>query len=451
MTENVVTPPENETKKETSAADENKPQGQGVGAFSLKPAGRKKPVNWKIVGVIIGGIVIVLLFTIIFAAIVINNRADPEPEIDETGIKAEVVTRSIGVIDDPMGAFMEAHLPQDRDKTESDSRTVQSSGKQESNGPVSDKKNTQTSGGQSTVNPVTPVTDIRVPETLFSPVARFDSSGISQGVGGSSDGVTSSSGYDVSAEEGRLREFANADPAEIVNRALQSQADTVNGGISSDMRSNILGDLSSSRQYATAKAYKSPPRKYLLKRRTNFQCVLYTAVKTDHSGFVGCRLTKPIFSADGSVILAEAGAELNGEQKIEVKQGQSTVFTSWSELETTAGTEGGIRADLNGLGTGPMGSSGTDAYIDNHYGQRFGGAVMLSFIQDAIATAANAAQKNKSTYSFDNSEDNAESMAEKALENSINIPPTGYVLPGTVINVIVAQDIDFSSVYTVKY
>ena len=98
-----------------------------------------------------------------------------------------------------------------------------------------------------------------------------------------------------------------------------------------------------------------------------------------------------------------------------------------------------------------MGSSGTDAYIDNHYGQRFGGAVMLSFIQDAIATAANAAQKNKSTYSFDNSEDNAESMAEKALENSINIPPTGYVLPGTVINVIVAQDIDFSSVYTVKY
>ncbi|MEE6852536.1 TrbI/VirB10 family protein [Escherichia coli :H21] len=447
MTENAVTPPE-ETKKETRAADENKPQG--VGAFSLKPAGRKQPVNWKIVGVIIGGIVIVLLFTIIFAAIVISNRADPEPEIDETGIKAEAVTRSGEVIDDPMGAFMEAHLPQDRDKTESDSGTVQPAGKQESDRPVSDKGNTPQTSGEETASPgVTPVPDIREPETLFSPVARFDSSGISQGVGGS-DGVTSSSGYDVSAEEARLREFANADPAEIVNRALQSQAETVNG-ISSDMRSNILGDLSSSRQYATAKAYKSSPRKYLLKRRTSFQCVLYTAVKTDHSGFVGCRLTKPIFSADGSVILAEAGAELNGEQKIEVKQGQSTVFTSWSELETTAGTEGGIRADLNGLGTGPMGTSGTDAYIDNHYGQRFGGAVMLSFIQDAIATAANSAQKNKSTYSFDNSQDNAESMAEKALENSINIPPTGFVLPGTVINVIVAQDIDFSSVYTVEH
>ncbi|MGK7247414.1 TrbI/VirB10 family protein [Buttiauxella agrestis] len=97
-----------------------------------------------------------------------------------------------------------------------------------------------------------------------------------------------------------------------------------------------------------------------------------------------------------------------------------------------------------------MGESGTNAYVDNHYGQRFGGAVMLSFIQDAFASAANATQKSNSTYSFDNSESNAENMATKALDSSINIPPTGYVLPGTVINVIVAQDVDFSSVFKTR-
>ncbi|HGS4165026.1 TPA: TrbI/VirB10 family protein, partial [Klebsiella pneumoniae] len=43
-----------------------------------------------------------------------------------------------------------------------------------------------------------------------------------------------------------------------------------------------------------------------------------------------------------------------------------------------------------------------------------------------------------------------EDMASKALENSINIPPTAYVKPGTVINVIVNQDIDFSSVFTTR-
>lgn len=49
-----------------------------------------------------------------------------------------------------------------------------------------------------------------------------------------------------------------------------------------------------------------------------------------------------------------------------MKAGQSSVFTSWSELETAPD---GIRASLNGLGTDPMGSSGTEAYVDNHYGK----------------------------------------------------------------------------------
>ncbi|RMT50895.1 Conjugal transfer protein [Pseudomonas savastanoi] len=38
-------------------------------------------------------------------------------------------------------------------------------------------------------------------------------------------------------------------------------------------------------------------------------------------------------------------------------------------------------------------------------------------------------------------------MANKALDNTINIPDTAHLLPGTVITVIVARDIDFSSVF----
>lgn len=216
-------------------------------------------------------------------------------------------------------------------------------------------------------------------------------------------------------------------------------------GASIDNGKGSLSNLKGS-TYAATSAYRSPARKFLLKRKSNVRCALYGAVKTDHPGFVKCILTQPLYSSDGSVIIAEAGAELDGEQKVEIKPGQTSVFTTWTELETTAG----VRANLNALGTGAMGESGTEAYIDNHYGQRFGGAVMLSFIQDAFASAANATQKNNSTYSFDNSESNAENMASKALENTINIPPTGYVLPATVINVIVAQDVDFSSVFATR-
>lgn len=122
---------------------------------------------------------------------------------------------------------------------------------------------------------------------------------------------------------------------------------------------------------------------------TNFQCVLYTAIKTDYPGLVSCRLIRTLYSADGSVILAEAGAELTGEQRVEIKAGQTSVFTVWTELDTSQG----VRASLNALGTDAMGRSGTDAYIDNHCGQRFGGAVMLSFVKDALASAANLTKK----------------------------------------------------------
>ncbi|WP_226020584.1 TrbI/VirB10 family protein [Serratia symbiotica] len=394
------------------------------GSFSLKPAGRKKSVNWKIVGVIGGAILMMLIITVVFSCAVINNRGSGnETEVDEGKVKAEPITRGYGRQHDEISAFMAAHPQKVDEATEGVTHQP----------PPPPLPNVDEAASANAVPVAVPVE--REPEVLFSSISRFESSGVSNGAsGGGSEGEISS------GEERRLREFANADPMDKVRELLNSP--DVNSG-----NKGMLGQLEATREYASAKAHRSPPAKFLLKRRTNFQCVLYTAIKTDYPGFVGCRLTRPLYSADGSVILAEAGAELTGEQNVEIKAGQSSVFTSWTELETAPG----VRASLNGLGTDPMGRSGTDAHIDNHYGDRFGGAVMLSFVKDALATVSNRAKKsNGSGYNVDNTEQNAEDMAGKALENSITIPPTGYVLPGTVINVIVAQDIDFSSVYTTR-
>ncbi len=73
-------------------------------------------------------------------------------------------------------------------------------------------------------------------------------------------------------------------------------------------------------------------------------------IKTDYPGFTKCTLTMPLYSADGSVILARAGAELRGEQKVEIHAGQSSVFTTWTELETSvAGSTQSVLTSLNGL------------------------------------------------------------------------------------------------------
>jgi type IV secretion system protein VirB10 len=49
--------------------------------------------------------------------------------------------------------------------------------------------------------------------------------------------------------------------------------------------------------------------------------------------------------------------------------------------------------------------------------------------------------------SFSNTSDAAQEMAAKALENSINIPPTLYKNQGERVAIFVARDLDFRGVY----
>ncbi|KPX96925.1 Conjugal transfer protein [Pseudomonas amygdali pv. myricae] len=216
------------------------------------------------------------------------------------------------------------------------------------------------------------------------------------------------------------------------------------GGESPSRKRSSLSDLGGT-TFAPAKAYLAPNRKYLVSHNTYTRCALYTEIISTHPGLVDCRLTDPLYSADGSTVIAAAGDKLTGEQTVEVGPGETSVFTTWTEIET----QSGVRAKLDSLGAGPMGASGTEAWINRHYMQRFGGAVMLSFIQDALQAASNTTQKSSGSggYTVNNSEQNVESMANKALDSTINIPDTAHLLPGTVITVIVARDIDFSSVF----
>ncbi|WP_440057895.1 TrbI/VirB10 family protein [Pseudomonas fragariae (ex Marin et al. 2024)] len=219
------------------------------------------------------------------------------------------------------------------------------------------------------------------------------------------------------------------------------------GGLSGEAAPRSRGSLDnlSGTTPEPLRAFMGPPRKYLLAHNTPTRCVLYTEIVTEQPGLVDCRLTEPLYSADASTVLAEAGAQLTGRQEVAVGPGKVRVFTNWTTLET----QWGVRAPLNGLGAGPMGASGTEGWIDRHWKERFGGAVMLSVFQDGLQALTNATQKSSGSggYTVNNSEQNVENMASKALDSTINIEDTGHVSAGTVITVIVARDIDFSSVY----
>ena len=237
----------------------------------------------------------------------------------------------------------------------------------------------------------------------------------------------------------------SAGSGDTPNRQSDGQGD---GGLddSSDGSSKNRGSLNhlSGTTFASTKAYLAPPGKYLISHATYTRCALYTEIVTTHPGLIDCRLTDPLYSADGSTVIADAGDKLTGQQTVSVMAGETSVFTAWNMLETQSGT----RVRIDSLGAGPMGASGTEAWIDHHWKEKFKGAVMLSLFQDGMQALVNTTQKSSgSGYTVNNSEQNVESMASKVLESSINIADTGHILAGTVINVIIARDIDFSTVY----
>ena len=181
---------------------------------------------------------------------------------------------------------------------------------------------------------------------------------------------------------------------------------------------------------------------FLLQHGMSLPCALYTQIISDYEGFVTCRITQDVYSANGAALLVEKGSLVSGTQSVAMVQGKARIFTSWADIETPLGVS--IRIDS--LGTGQLGAAGIDAWVDNHFKERFGGAILLSFVDDALGALSDKLA-NSDGVEFDNSTENGSDMAAKALDGSINIKPTGYAFIGQKINIIVARDIDMSSVY----
>ncbi|HFD6165586.1 TPA: type IV secretion system protein VirB10 [Salmonella enterica] len=208
-------------------------------------------------------------------------------------------------------------------------------------------------------------------------------------------------------------------------------------------QSGGIGEALQGESFANSKAGLIGNTDYLLTHGSTLQCVLKTKIVTTYKGVVLCQLAKDVYSANGKTLLLRRGSMFFGEQKVAVTQGQARVFLNWTEVDSPDG----VNVRMDSLGTDPLGASGAEAWVDNHWGERFGNSILLSFIDDAFATASNATSGDDSGVSIDNTTSNVESMADKALENSINIPPTAYINQGTMMNILVPRNIDFSSVY----
>ena len=178
-------------------------------------------------------------------------------------------------------------------------------------------------------------------------------------------------------------------------------------------------------------------------------CSMMRKFVSDIAGNISCLISQDVYSANNHVKLIPAGTVARGKYRSgTLKHGQGRMFIAWTELRTPDHL---IIPLVDTQATGQLGENGVAGWIDTHFWERFGNAMMLSIVDDvAAAIADNVPSTDGDTDYTQNTREAVADMAKAALENSINIPPTMYLNQGDVISIMTGSDIDFSGIYRLR-
>lgn len=183
-----------------------------------------------------------------------------------------------------------------------------------------------------------------------------------------------------------------------------------------------------------------PTQRLLLAKGSFLDCTLETAIDSTLPGLSTCVMATDAFSADGSVVLLERGTKLIGETRGDVRHGSSRIFVLWSE----ARTPDGVVVPLASPAADELGRSGLPGDVDRHFFERFGAAILISVIDGAVQSAVMSSRDGGAViYNPSTSRD----IMTEVLRSTVNIPPTVRKHNGDRVQVLVARDLDFRTVY----
>jgi type IV secretion system protein VirB10 len=267
-----------------------------------------------------------------------------------------------------------------------------------------------------------------------------------------------------------------ADNAAAATAANPEDGSRAAAGPEDDPNRRFLASVSAA-GVEVSRATKNNRIDALVAQGTMIRGVLETAVQSDLPGMVRAVVTENVWSFDGRRVLIPAGSRLVGEYKSGIAQGQTRVFVVWTRMPRSDG----VSVQLGSNGTDDLGHAGNAGFVDNHYVERFGSAIMLSLV-GGVSQFLSAYGQNYNTngngtiitttdpvtgivtqtqtgvnqnqlslqarqIAAQNVSQTLTNIAQEALRNSINIPPTIYLDQGTRIIVFVRRDLDFSALY----
>jgi len=187
----------------------------------------------------------------------------------------------------------------------------------------------------------------------------------------------------------------------------------------------------------------------LLLRGTYIRCVLQSRVISDFPGYTSCIVTEPVYSVTGRRLLLPRGSKVMGSYEPDIVGDRVAVV--WDRVTTPTGLDVNMRSP----GVDMLGAAGTPGHYSAHWGQRIGSALLISMLSDAFkyAGAKHGPQETsiangvvvQSPYESSTAR-TMERLANMALERNMARPPTVTISQGSIVNVYVARDVDFSSV-----
>lgn len=187
----------------------------------------------------------------------------------------------------------------------------------------------------------------------------------------------------------------------------------------------------------------------LMVRGTYIRCVLETRIITDVPGYTSCVVTEPIYSINGRRLLLPKGSKMLGSYNMEPTGPRVSVI--WDRITTPTG----IDVTMASPGVDNLGGAGHPGHYSAHWPSRMAAALMISLVGDAFAYAAAEYGPETTTVSngfitqapFESGTARTmERLANQALDKAANRPATVTINQGTVVNVYVAKDVDFTGV-----
>ncbi|WP_321907901.1 type IV secretion system protein VirB10 [Paraburkholderia sp. J11-2] len=187
-------------------------------------------------------------------------------------------------------------------------------------------------------------------------------------------------------------------------------------------------------------------RSLILAQGAKIDCAGDTAFDSTEAGLSTCTVTKNVYSDDGRVVLIERGSQINSQYRSNLSPGQKRTFILAARIETPRG----VTVEIDSPAADALGRMGIDGYVDNHWGQRIGAAMMLGITQDAIGYLATRGGNSNGSVVYENTQQQGNDMATRVLNSTINIPPTLTQNQGAEFTIVVARDLDFGTVYALQ-